>query len=277
MNRDGSPEKKNNRALPEEEKPALSAESLTVGYHGDPLIRDICFAVRPGKILTLIGPNGAGKSTILKSISRELKTLGGTVLLNGRPESELSGAETAREMAVVLTDHHSTEWMTCRDVAAMGRYPYTGKLGVLSGEDREKVDRVLKRVGAWEIADRDFDSVSDGQRQRVLLARALCQEAGILILDEPTSFLDLHYKRSLLRLICRTAREDRTAVILSLHEIDLARQISDIIVCVKGDRIWKMGTPEAIFTEETIEELFDLPPGSYDAEHGALRLGLEDL
>lgn len=252
----------------------LACNHLAVGYNGTPLISDVCFAVRPGKILTLIGPNGAGKSTILKSITGQLKTLGGVVYLNGKSENTMSNAETAREMAVVLTERRGTEWMTCRDVVALGRYPYTGRLGILSDEDREKVEETLRKVGAESIADQDFAEVSDGQRQRVLLARALCQEAKILVLDEPTSFLDLHYKRSLLRLIWQAAREDHIAVVMSLHEIDLARQISDIVVCVKGDRIWNMGSPDEIFTEETIEQLFDLPQGSYDAEHGMLRLGL---
>lgn len=253
---------------------ALKVDRLFVGYNKTPLIEDICFAVKPGEILTLIGPNGAGKSTILKSIAGQLRTLGGEVYLEGLKESEMPGADIARELAVVFTDRRRPELMTCREVAAMGRYPYTGRLGVLSKQDEEKVDAVLKRVGADEIAEQDFTTVSDGQRQRILLARALCQETPILILDEPTSFLDLHYKRSLLRLIREEATEHHKAVVLSLHELDLAKQISDTIVCVKGNRIWKMGRPEDIFTEETIEQLFDLPPGSYDAEHGTLRLGI---
>ena len=134
----------------------LRAENMTVGYGGVPLIRDIALSVSGGEILTLVGPNGSGKSTILKSLIRELALLGGTVYLDGRDSSRLSAAETARTLAVMMTGRIAPERMTCWDVAAAGRYPYTGRLGILGAEDREKVCEALALVHAEELADRDF-------------------------------------------------------------------------------------------------------------------------
>ena len=176
----------------------LRAENMTVGYGGVPLIRDIALSVSGGEILTLIGPNGSGKSTILKSLIRELALLGGTVYLDGRDSRRLSANETARTLAVMMTGRLTPERMTCWDVAAAGRYPYTGRLGLLGAEDREKVREALALVHAEDFADRDFACVSDGQRQRILLARAICQQPRVLVLDEPTSFLDIRYKLELL-------------------------------------------------------------------------------
>ena len=172
----------------------LHTEGMTVGYDGSPLIRDIALGVRRGEILTLIGPNGSGKSTILKSLIRELSLLGGTVYLDGREMQRVPASEMARIMAVLMTERVRPELMTCWDVAAAGRYPYTGRLGLLGREDREKVAQALALVHADGFAAQDFSRISDGQRQRVLLARAICQEPEIIVLDEPTSFLDIRYK-----------------------------------------------------------------------------------
>ena len=158
-------------------------KGLTVGYHGVPLIKDIELSVKKGEILTLIGPNGAGKTTILKNIIRQLKPLGGVAVLDGSNIEELSGRERVRP-----------EMMNCRDVVSTGRYPYTGKFGVLSEEDWKIVDESMRLVHIEELAERDFTKTSDGQKQRVMLARALCQEPDIIVLDEPTSFLDIRYK-----------------------------------------------------------------------------------
>ena len=199
--------------------PFVETKEMTVGYRGVPLIRDIALSVHRGEILTLIGPNGSGKSTILKSLIRQLALIGGTVYLDGKSLQTLPERDLARTMSVLLTEHVRPELMTCWDVAAAGRYPYTGRLGLLSDEDRVKVDEALALVGADELADRDFSCISDGQRQRVLLARAICQEPEVIVLDEPTSFLDIRYKLELLTVLKQLVREKQVAVILSLHEI----------------------------------------------------------
>lgn len=250
----------------------LRAENMTVGYGGVPLIRDIALSVSGGEILTLVGPNGSGKSTILKSLIRELALLGGTVYLDGRDSSRLSAAETARTLAVMMTGRIAPERMTCWDVAAAGRYPYTGRLGILGAEDREKVCEALALVHAEELADRDFTCISDGQRQRVLLARAICQQPRVLILDEPTSFLDIRYKLELLTILKNLVRERSIAVVLSLHELDLAQKISDRVICVANGEIARVGTPEEVFTDGSVQRLYGLTAGSYDERFGSLEL-----
>ena len=176
----------------------LETKDLTVGYHGKPLIEDVSLHVQRGKIVTLIGPNGSGKSTILKTIIGQLSKVSGTVFLDGKAMEARSRNEIARRMAILMTARMEPELMTCRDVVSSGRYPYTGKLGILTSEDRAIVERSLAQVGGLDFADRLFANISDGQRQRILLARALCQEPEIIVLDEPTSFLDIRYKLELL-------------------------------------------------------------------------------
>ena len=146
-------------------------DQLTVGYNGKPLIDQIQVGIHKGEIVTLIGPNGSGKSTILKSITRQLKILGGKVLYEENDLHKLSYKELSTRMAVVLTERMRPELMTCHDIVATGRYPYTGRLGILSREDEDKVDEAMRIVHAEELGSRDFNAISDGQRQRVLLAR----------------------------------------------------------------------------------------------------------
>lgn len=242
----------------------LETKDLAVGYHGKPLIEEIPLHVQRGRIVTLIGPNGSGKSTILKTIIGQLPKVSGTVYLDGKTMQERSRNEIARRMAILMTARMEPELMTCRDVVGTGRYPYTGKLGILTSEDRAIVERSLAQVGGLDFADRPFANISDGQRQRILLARALCQEPEIIVLDEPTSFLDIRYKLELLTVLKRMVRENDLAVLLSLHELELAERISDTVVCVAGDRIDRIGPPEEIFTREYIAKLYQMEPGKYD-------------
>ena len=250
----------------------FQTSQLTVGYDGKPLIRDITIGIARGEIVTLIGPNGAGKSTILKSITRQLKAIGGTVALDGQNLSGLSHKELATRMAVVLTQRMKPELMTCRDIVATGRYPYTGRLGLLTKRDEEKVSEAMETVHALELSHRDFNAVSDGQRQRILLARAICQEPEIIILDEPTSYLDIRHKLELLSILRSMAKEKGITVIMSLHEIDLAQKISDKIICVKGDTISSYGTPEEVFDEEKIRQLYNITEGFFDPCFGSIEL-----
>lgn len=247
-------------------------DQLTVGYNGKPLIDQIQVGIHKGEIVTLIGPNGSGKSTILKSITRQLKILGGKVLYEENDLHKLSYKELSTRMAVVLTERMRPELMTCHDIVATGRYPYTGRLGILSREDEDKVDEAMRIVHAEELGSRDFNAISDGQRQRVLLARAICQEPEIIVLDEPTSFLDIRHKLELLSILKKMVLEHHTAVLMSLHELDLAQKISDYVICVHGDQIEKYGTPEEIFTSEYIHHLYGITTGSYNASFGCLEM-----
>ncbi len=242
----------------------LETDSLTVGYDGKPLIHDVCLEVRRGKIVTLIGPNGSGKSTILKTIVGQLSKVSGTVLLENTPMEQRRQREIAQRMAILMTERVRPELMTCYDVVSTGRYPYTGALGLLGKEDKKIVAESLELVHGVDIADRPFDAISDGQRQRILLARALCQQPEIIVLDEPTSYLDIRYKLELLTILKTMVREKNMAVLVSLHELELAQRVSDIVVCVSGDRIDRMGPPETIFTNDYIAKLYHMEPGKYD-------------
>ena len=252
----------------------LHLHQLAVGYNGRALIHGIEIGVQRGEIVTLIGPNGAGKSTILKSITRQLEPIDGKVLLEMKNLLQFTPGELARRMAVVLTGRIQTELMTCRDVTAMGRYPYTGRLGILSPHDEKKVDEALAAVHAEHLAERPFDAVSDGERQRILLARAICQEPEIIVLDEPTSFLDIRHKLELLSILHKMAKQEQITVVMSLHETDLAMKISDRIICVKGDRIFACGAPGEVLNDEAIRQLYDLDPalGRFDTQTGSLEL-----
>ena len=250
----------------------IRMDDLSVGYNGKALIRDICIDIEKGEIVTLIGPNGAGKSTILKSITRQLSLISGKVIFNQKNLHTMPFRELSKKMAVVLTERMKTDLLTCYDIVASGRYPYTGKLGLLAEEDEIKVDEALALVHASELGPKDFNAISDGQRQRVLLARAICQDPEIIVLDEPTSFLDIRYKLELLSILRSMAKSKGITVIMSLHEIDLAEKISDKIICVKGDRIYRYGVPEEIFHEDMIRQLYSLDNGFFDPLFGSIEL-----
>lgn len=254
------------------EKYPIRLSKLSVGYNGRALIGDIDLAIQRGEIVTLIGPNGAGKSTILKTITRQLEPVSGKVLFEDRLFTDYTWKELSKKVAVVLTDRVKPELMTCHDIVATGRYPYTGRLGILSEEDEKKVDEALEIVHAGELGQRDFNSISDGQKQRILLARAIAQEPEVLVLDEPTSYLDVRYKLDLLKIIGDMAKKKGITVVLSLHEIDLAMKISDRIICVGGDGIRHIGRPEEIFQEERIRELYEIDNGSFDPLFGSMEL-----
>lgn len=261
-----------NKKAPAKEPYFFHTDQLTVGYDGKPLIREINIQLKKGEILTLIGPNGAGKSTILKSITRQLATISGTVYLDKQLMSQMSNKEVSKKLAVVLTERMRPELMTCEDIVATGRYPYTGTLGILSAEDKVKVKEAMETVHAWDLKDRDFTAISDGQRQRILLARAICQEPEIIVLDEPTSFLDIRHKLELLTILKQMVLDNQLTVIMSLHELDLAQKVSDKVICVHGEHIEKYGAPEEIFTSDYIRNLYGITRGSYNAAFGCVEM-----
>ncbi|MBD5518145.1 MAG: ABC transporter ATP-binding protein [Lachnospiraceae bacterium] len=236
----------------------FSVKNMCVGYDRKPLIKDIEISLQKGEILSLIGPNGAGKSTVLKSIAGQLKLLGGTVCLGEENLLAMKASDLAKKMSVLFTEKIRVELKTCRDVVATGRYPYTGWFGVLSKEDERIVDEVMELIHITELSGQDFDKISDGQKQRVMLARAICQEPEILILDEPTSYLDIKYKLEFLSILQEMRIKKGLTVIMSLHELELAKIVSDKILCLKGEYVLRYGTPDEVFTSDFIERLFDI-------------------
>ena len=242
----------------------VHTEGLCAGYDGKPVLRDITLTVRGGEVLTLVGPNGAGKSTLLKTLVGQLPPIGGTAFLNGKSLAGMSDGEIARTLSVVTTERIGGEWLTVEDVARSGRYPYTGRLGILSARDKEAVENAMRRLQVADLRERRFRELSDGQRQRVLLARALCQEPDVLVMDEPTSFLDLRYQLELRELLRDLVAGGNMAVILSTHELQFARRVSDAVVCVRDGIADRIGPPD-ILTPEYVERLYNIPPGRYAA------------
>ena len=244
-------------------------KDLAIGYGKAPLAEAIAVGVPRGKILTLIGPNGAGKSTFLKTLAGQLAPVGGTVLLDGQDLTSYTGNARAQKLALMLPHTRRTELTTCFEFTAAGRIPYTGRLGILSDADRQQVHAALELVGAEHLADRDFNCISDGQRQRILLARAICQQPEIILLDEPTSFLDIKGKIELLTILQKLAHTQNLAVIVSLHELDMAQKISDAVVCVSPGSVSGVLTPEQAFAPENIRTLYRLTAEQYETLFGA--------
>jgi len=241
----------------------LYTEALSVGYGEKTVVANIALHAEAGKLLCLIGPNGAGKSTLLKTLTRMLPPLRGAVYLEGKRLSDYPERALARRSAAVLTGRPEPELMRCSEVVAAGRYPYTGRLGLLSEADRRIVRECMEKVGVAALSELDFNRLSDGQRQRVLLARALCQEPKLLILDEPTSFLDIRHKLEFLELLRALARERKLAVVMSMHELELAQRFADTLLCIRDGRVDRMGSPEEVFSGDYMEALYGLAPGSW--------------
>ena len=253
----------------------IKTEKLSAGYSKEIIIQNVNITVEAGKIATLIGPNGSGKSTILKTITRQLKILGGNISVMEQDITRLRNIDIARLMSMVTTERIHPEHMTCRDMVATGRYPYTGRLGILSDEDWHEVDAAIKAVHAEEVASKDFNMISDGQRQRIMLARAICQNTPIIVLDEPTSFLDMHYKLDILKTIWHLARDKNKSIIMALHELDLVKAISDSIICIGNGHIVKTGSPNEIFSGNFIQQLYGIEDDEFDTSTGSLFLRLD--
>lgn len=256
------------------EEKLIETENLSVGYENKLLISKINFCVNSGEIVTLIGPNGSGKSTVLKTIAKQIKSKGGRISILGKEISLLRESDIAKKISLVMTERIRPELMTCRDVVATGRFPYTGRLGLLGEKDWKIVDDAIKLVHAEEIAGRNFLETSDGQRQRIMLARAICQDTQVIILDEPTSFLDMFYKIDIIRTIWKLARTQKKSIVMSLHELDLVRAVSDKIICVDGNSVCKIGSVSDVFCGGFIQKLYGLNEDEFDEQTGTMKLNL---
>lgn len=250
----------------------FETKNLTVGYEHRVVLEKISLIIKKGEIVTLIGPNGAGKSTLLKSLAKQIAPLGGQIYIGEDEMSKLSYQELSQKMAVVLTEPISPELMEVREVVAMGRYPYTNVLGRMRQQDWQIVEEAMALSGITHMAKQKYQTLSDGQKQRVLLARAICQQPDVLVLDEPTSYLDMRYKIQLLDILRKMARKEKKIILLSLHEIDLAQKISDKVLCVKDEKIVSYGTPEEVFTQDKIVDLYGLKKEAYNLSFGSVEM-----
>ena len=242
----------------------IRLNDLTIGYGHRILLQHASATIPAGELVALVGRNGTGKSTLLRAIAGLGERLGGEIRLDGHSLETLLPQQLATTVSFVTTERVRIPNLRCEDVVALGRAPYTNWIGRVQEQDKAIVERSLELVGMAAFAEKTMDRMSDGECQRVMIARALAQDTPIILLDEPTSFLDIRYKLELLSVLKRMVRENDLAVLLSLHELDLARRISDTVICVAGDRIDRIGTPEEIFTSDYIAQLYHLERGKYD-------------
>jgi len=250
----------------------LKTENLSVGYDNYVVVEGINLEIKNREILCIIGPNGAGKSTLLKTIATYLKPKRGIVYLNGRNIHRLSPREIAREMSVVLTERVNPGNLTGYDIVAIGRHPYTDIFGRLSKRDKEIIEYAAASVNATHLLSKNFFEMSDGERQKIMIARALAQEPRVLILDEPTSFLDAKHKIELTILLRKLATENNLAIVVTLHDIELALRIADKIALIKNGRIIAYGYPEDVMKREVVNNLYDLESANYSEVLGYFEL-----
>ena len=246
----------------------LEVRNICAGYGRRTIAHDISFTVNSGEILTFIGQNGSGKSTLLKTLAGQIPPLSGEMLIDGAYTSEMGRGELAKLVSAMLTDRPKTDMMTCRDVIETGRYPYTGTFGLLGDADKKAVREAMRLTDTAELSECFFPEISDGQKQRVMLARAVCREPKILLLDEPTSFLDIHYKLTFLEMLDKLRHERNIAVVMSLHETELAEKISDTVLLLKNGRCTGIGKPSELLGRKTLTEHFDISDELYEKYHG---------
>jgi iron complex transport system ATP-binding protein len=250
----------------------LRTNKLTVGYGKEIVVADIDVMLMKGQFVCLLGPNGSGKSTILKTIVRMLSPLGGAVYLDDKEIVRMSNQEMAKTTAVVLTEPVSAGLLTAYDVVMLGRHPYTGMLGKPTKRDSDIVIESLKIVNAENIAQRYFSELSDGEKQKTLLARALAQEPKLIVLDEPTSHLDARHRVEVMLILRQLSRESGVTVIASLHDIDLAMKACDVAILIKDKHVIACGMPEDVLTEGLVTELYGMGKAKFDTGLGGIEL-----
>lgn len=240
-------------------EPLLDIRSLSAGYGGCTVLEDIRFQLKRGEVLALIGPNGAGKTTLIRTVSGILKPCAGSVYVGGADLSRLSPAERAGCMAVVPQAHDLPPGFSVYQTVLLGRTPYLNWLGKTSPGDRRRVAWALRRTSLEALADRPITELSGGEQQRVLLARALAQETPILLLDEPTSNLDLKHQATLLNLVNELAREGGLAVLMAVHDLNLAAIYADRIGLLVDGRMQAEGRPEDVLTQDILTAAYGVP------------------
>ncbi|WP_112312611.1 ABC transporter ATP-binding protein [Pseudogemmobacter bohemicus] len=235
----------------------IAVRSLSVLRGGRQVLHDLTLEIRPAALTVLIGPNGCGKSTLLKTIARLLPPSSGGVSIGGRPLDRLGGREAARAMALLPQSPVLPEGLRVRDLIALGRHPWRGLLRSWSPEDDAAIARAMAETGVTTLADRPVEALSGGQRQRCWIAMVLAQETGILMLDEPTTWLDLSVQMEIMAILARRAKAGATVLVV-LHELNLAAAFADRMVMMKDGRILADGPPDAVMTAETLAAIFGL-------------------
>lgn len=239
----------------------LEVENLAAGYGKKKIIRDVSFTLEAGEILAVVGPNGVGKSTLLRTVAGFLPAMEGQIRIAGQAVEQMPREEHSKVLSVVTTTRPHSDWLMVRDVVAAGRYPYTGSLGILGDEDWNIVDEAMERMEIRELATSYFEELSDGQRQRVLLAKSIAQQPKVLVLDEPTSYLDIRYQLEFVEMALDLAKKQGMGIFLSIHELGIARRLADRVLCLKDGFLDAYGITNDILTDEYIEQLYGIPKG----------------
>ncbi|GAW52429.1 MULTISPECIES: ABC transporter ATP-binding protein [unclassified Nocardioides] len=236
----------------------LHADAVTVGYGGEPVVRDLSLAIADGRVTTIVGPNGCGKSTLLRTMARLLRPTSGRVLLDGEPVHDASTKEVARRMALLPQSPIAPDGLLVRDLVGRGRHPHQRWFSQWSAGDEAIVEAALEMTDTSDLRDRALDQLSGGQRQRAWIAMTLAQDTELLLLDEPTTYLDLAHQVEVLDLVTRLNRERHRTVVMVLHDLNLAARYSDVIVVMKDGVVVCEGDPTTVFTPAMLAETFGL-------------------
>ena len=236
----------------------LGAEGVTVGYGGEPVVRDLTLDLPDGLVTTVVGPNGCGKSTLLRTLARLLKPSGGTVRLDGEAIDAVSTREVSRRLALLPQSPVAPDGLLVRDLVGRGRHPHQRWFRQWSPDDEQVVEAALRMTDTWDLRDRALDELSGGQRQRAWIAMTLAQDTDLVLLDEPTTFLDLAHQVEVLDLVTRLNRERGRTVVMVLHDLNLAARYSDLVVVMKQGAVVLQGPPREVFTEALLEDVFGL-------------------
>lgn len=234
----------------------LDILGISCGYGAHPVLQDATFHIKQNDLLGIVGPNGSGKSTLLRTISRVLRPCQGQVLLDKTDLYQLPARDVARKMAVVAQEHNLEFPFSVKDIIMMGRIPHLKRFQSEGIKDQGIVRQAMDLTDVAHLAQRPVNELSGGEKQRVLIARALAQEPGILLLDEPTSYLDLNYQLEIMELLLRLHREQGIMIVMVLHDINLASQFCDSLLVVKEGKIYAAGTPAQVINAAFIKEIY---------------------
>ncbi|MBM7569729.1 ABC transporter ATP-binding protein [Aquibacillus albus] len=237
---------------------ALSTKSLTLGYGEENIISQLDLSIPKGEITVFIGSNGCGKSTLLRSLARLLKPQEGSIVLDGNDISSMSTKKVARKLAILPQAPVSPEGLTVLQLVKQGRYPYQNWFKQWSEQDESAIHSALEATGMLEYADRKVDSLSGGQRQRAWIAMTLAQDTDIILLDEPTTYLDMTHQIDILDLLYDLNEKDNRTIVMVLHDLNLACRYADHIVAIHDKKIYKQGDPDTIITPDLVNAVFGL-------------------
>lgn len=245
-------------------KALLATHSLSVGYKHTTILKDINISIFPAEVVSLLGSNGIGKSTLLKSLTGEIDAMSGSVEIDNTPLKNLSNKALSQLIAIVTTERVQAGGLKVEELVSLGRHPHTGFFGKLSQKDKQIAIEAMQSVGIYHKKDSFTSELSDGERQKMMIARAIAQQTPIIILDEPFSFLDTASRIEIFALLKKISREKGVAILLSSHDVAQSMRMSDRIIMIDRNRNVTCGTPSEIIQEGNINNLFDSQNIVYD-------------